>query len=269
MATRRVKVCVQLQPQHCSYPQLRDACRRVEELGVDAIFTWDHFFPLRGDPQGPHFEGWTTLAAWAEQTSGIELGVLVSCVGYRNPQLLADMARTVDQISGGRVILGLGAGWAERDYTEYGYDFGSVTSRLDLLQNALPAIRSRLGKLNPPAVRPIPFLLGGSGERRTLRMVAEYADIWHTFAEGPELARKIEVLRRHCATAGRDPAEIEIAVGIGGLGRFGGLPQAPGVEGDPQLALGATMFTMNAVGPDFDLSHVHAWLAWRDELNAR
>ncbi len=264
-----VRVCVQVQPQDCSYSQLREACRRVEELGADAVFTWDHFFPLRGDPDGPHFEAWTTLAAWAEQTSTVEVGVLVSSVGYRNPQLLADMARTVDQISDGRVILGLGAGWAERDYTEYGYDFGSVASRLDLLAESLPLIRSRMDRLNPPPVRPIPVLIGGSGERRTLRMVAEHADIWHTFATGEVLAHKIEVLRGHCAAVGRDPAEIEIAVGLGGLGRYGRLPEPPEVEGDPQLALGATMFTMNAVGPDFDLSHLPAWLAWRDELNAR
>lgn len=266
---RPVRICVQLHPQQCSYPQLRDAVARVEDLGADAVCTWDHFFPLYGDPDGRHYEAWTTLAAWAEQTSRIELGVLVSSVGYRNQNLLADMARTVDQISSGRLVLGLGAGWAERDYLEYGYEFGSVATRLDLLTEALPIITDRLARLNPPPVRPIPILIGGGGERRTLRLVAQYADQWHTFATGADLAHKLGVLARHCADLGRDPAGIDVGVGVGGLGRLGQLPGPPDRDGEPQLALGASTFTMNALGPDFDLSHLHDWLRWRDEVNAR
>ncbi len=266
-AARSLRVAVQLHPQSCTYAQLRDACRRVEDLGVDVVFTWDHFFPLHGDANGPHFECWSTLAAWAEQTSTIELGALVTCNSYRNPHLLAECAGTVDAISEGRLILGLGAGWAQRDYVENGYEFGSVASRLADLEAALPVLGKHL-TTRYPGRRP-PLLLGGAGERTTLRLVAEHADLWHSFTQGDVLQHKIEVLRGHCAVLGRDPGEIEICVGVGGLGRYGGLPGSPEVEGEPLLALGVSMVTMNAVGPEFDLSHVPAWLAWRDEVNAR
>jgi probable F420-dependent oxidoreductase len=268
MTFRPVRIAVQLQQQHASYDQLRDAVGRAEDLGVDVIFNWDHFFPLNGDPDGRHFECWTTLAAWAEQTSRVQLGLLVSCNAYRNPDLLADMARTVDHICGGRLILGIGSGWFEKDFTSYGFDFKTAGERLADLAAALPRIRSRLSALNPPPMGQLPLLIGGGGERKTLRLVAEYATIWHSFAGPAELAHKLQVLRGHCAAVGRDFEEIEVSVGVGGRGRDGGVAGDPEVEGRPLLDLGARLFTLGASGPDYDLTVLRRWLAWRDRMNA-
>jgi len=255
-----IRIGVQLQPQHSNdYAQIRDAVRRCEDIGVDIAFNWDHFFPLYGDPEGEHFECWTMLGAWAEQTSRIEIGALVSCNSYRNPELLADMARTVDHISGGRLILGIGSGWKERDYDEYGYEFGTVGSRLDDLSEALPRIKSRLAKLNPAPVRDIPILIGGQGERKTLRMVAQYADIWHGFTDAQTYPGKAEVLARHCATTGRDPATVERSSGVAGKTLDDVVANAEALA-----QLGVTLMTVGSNGPDYDLSQAEALVAWRD-----
>src|SRR5580658_8867214 len=262
MSSPGVRIGVQLQPKHARhYQSIRDAVRRCEDIAVDVAFNWDHFFPLYGDPDGAHFECWTMLGAWAEQTSRIEIGALVTCNSYRNPELLADMARTVDHISGGRLILGIGSGWFERDYDEYGYEFGTAGGRLDDLAEALPRIEKRLGRLNPPPTRDIPVLIGGGGEKKTLRLVAKHADIWHTFADFEALERKSAILAQHCAEVGRDPAEIERSVGVD---RRLGSPD----EAGPRLRdAGVTLFTVGAGGPDYDLSQLSAWIDWRNRQN--
>ncbi|MFD6268136.1 LLM class F420-dependent oxidoreductase [Nocardia asteroides] len=255
--SRPVRIGVQLQPQHApDYALIRDAVLRAEDAGVDIVFNWDHFFPLTGDPAGAHFEGWTMLGAWAEQTERVELGALVTGGGYRNPDLLADMARTVDHISGGRLILGIGAGWFQRDYDEYGYDFGTPGTRLNLLKDNLARLTARLGKLNPAPVRDIPILIGGGGERKTLRLVAEYADIWHSFADIDVLAHKNKVLAEHAAEVGTDATRIERSV------QWQGRAQA-----DALHAAGVTLFTVGVSGPDYDLATVRKAVEWRDEVN--
>jgi probable F420-dependent oxidoreductase len=258
-ATRPVRIGVQIAPQHASYATIRETAAELEELGADILFNWDHFYPLSGEPDGLHFESWTMLAALAEQTSRVELGALVNCNSYRNANLQADMARTIDHISDGRFIFGTGSGWFERDYDEYGYEFGTVGQRLDALAEALPIIEDRWSKLNPPPTRKIPVLIGGGGEKKTLRIVATHADIWHSFSDTATLERKLGILAEHGAAVGRDIGEIEISTEL----RNRSLAEAEDVR-----ALGTTLFTIGISGPDYDLSPVKDWLAWRDSINA-
>ncbi len=266
---RPVRIGVQLAPQHASYGAYRDAVLRAEDLGVDAVFNWDHFFPLTEPFDAPHFEAWTVLAAIAESTERVQFGPLVNCSSYRNADLQADMARTVDHISAhgtgvGRLIFGTGSGWAEPDYDAYGYEFGTVGSRLDDLAADLPRVRSRWDALNPAPTRRIPILIGGQGERKTLRLVAQHADIWHTFTRLDELPRKIGIFHERCTEEGRDPAEIELSTGFTIRG-FG-----PLLEDDAPNrlhALGFRLLIPAIDGPDYDLSALRPLLEWRDHMN--
>lgn len=264
MTIKPVRIGLQIQPQHADYEKIRSTAAEAEALGVDIILNWDHFYPLFGDPDGKHFECWTMLGAWAEQTSRVEIGALVTCNSYRNPELLADMARTVDHISDGRLILGIGAGWFEKDYQQYGYEFGTPGSRLADLGQALPRIESRLAALNPAPVRKIPVLIGGGGEKKTLRLVAKHADIWHSFSDPETIERKVRILHQHCADVGRDPAEIEISTGVGE-----GTAAEQQALGAALLGLGVSLFTVGVSGPNYDLATLRSWLAWRDNGESR
>ncbi|MET0828832.1 MAG: LLM class F420-dependent oxidoreductase [Microbacterium sp.] len=257
-----VRLGVQLEPQHVDYAQLRDAVRRLEDMGVDIIFNWDHFFPLSGDPDGAHLESWTMLSAWAEQTERVEFGALVNCNSYRNPDLQADMARTIDHISAkggeGRFIFGTGAGWFHRDYDEYGYEFGTPGTRLNDLAEGLARIHARWDVLNPPPTRRIPVMIGGKGEQKTLRLVARYADYWHSFVRPEELPHKYSVIEKWAEREGRDTSTLIVSNELKRRGED---------VADELFDGGVRLFTLGFPGPDFDYDRVRSWLAWRDAKN--
>ena len=221
-----------------AWPDLMATADRIEAAGFTSLFANDHFMPILGDadgpvigPQGPAFEGWMTLAAFAQRTSRVALGMMVSAVGYRNVGMTVKMATALDHASGGRIMLGLGAGWHEPEIRAFGYEELTLGQRITRLDEAARVAHGLLdgeavtfegawirvnGLRNDP--RPVqermPLLIGGSGEQRTLRIVARDADIWN--GEGsPELyAHKNAVLDERCAEIGRDPAAIRRTVGI-------------------------------------------------------
>lgn len=257
-ANRPVRIGVQIQPQRCSYAEIRRAAARLEEAGVDILFNWDHFFAQYGPSDGEHYECWTMLGAWAEATERVEVGPLVSCNSYRNPDLVADMARTIDHISGGRFILGLGAGWSERDYLEYGYEFGTPGSRLDALGHALQRIEKRWAVLTPPPSRRIPILIGGNGAAKTLRMTASYANIWHGFGSPAHIKELHAVLDRWCVAVGRDPGEIERSCRV---------RKSPDDVGADLHTVGTRLFQLVVQPGALDLGQVSDWLGFRDDMN--
>jgi probable F420-dependent oxidoreductase len=255
----RVTIGVQVIPQHGDFETMRRAWIEADTLGADRIYNWDHFFPLSGSRNGKHFESLTVQAAMAAVTKRAEISSLVICNSYRNPNLLADMARTIDHISGGRFMLGIGSGWFQTDYDEYGYEFGTAGSRLRDLARALPIIKARWERLNPPPLRRIPILIGGGGEKVTLRIVAEHADVWHAFGGPAVMKRKSDILDEWCAKVGRDPAEIQRSTTIS---RLTGKTH----DADAFLELGFTDFIVSVQGPDWDLAPLERALTWRDGL---
>jgi probable F420-dependent oxidoreductase len=253
----RLKVGVQLSNQHTTYPAYADAIKRTEDAGVDTLWNWDHFFPLSGDPNGDHFEGWTLLTAMALLTTRVEFGCLVLCNSYRNPRLLAHMSKTLDHISNGRYILGIGAGWFERDYVEYGYSFGTAPERLKALGANLPKFREYWAQEVPLPKRDIPILVGGGGEKVTLKLTAQYATMWNGFGPPETYARKNQILDDWCAQVGRDPNSIERTVSIG----VNELDQC-----DAYRAAGATHFLLMHGAP-YDVAPIKQLVAWRDAHN--
>ena len=256
--THPVRVGVSITPQHGDVATMRRRWREAEAAGADSLWTWDHFFPLNGDPDGAHFECFSLLAAMAVETERVTIGPLVACNSYRNPNLLADMARTIDHLSGGRFVLGVGSGWFERDYREYGYDFKTAPDRLRDLRANLPVVEARLAALVPGPVRgTIPIMVGGNGERVTLRIAARHAALWNGDGTPAEMARLNGVLDDRCAEIGRDPRQIERSINL-----------RPGQEGDldAYLAAGVTHFIVEPSGPDWPLDTLERLVAWRDGL---
>jgi F420-dependent oxidoreductase-like protein len=213
-------------PQDTSFDDYRELWLRCEELGYDWVSDFDHFLPIHSDPAGPQFEGLTLLSAMAAHTRRIRCGMLVLGVTYRHPAVVANMAATIDHVSGGRLELGMGAAWFELEHDQYGIPFPPIGVRMDMLDEACRIIRSlwtqetttfvgkhyRLedARLEPkPLQERLPLVIGGSGERRTLRIVAEHGDIWNTFYGDLDHYRHLlDVLARHCADVGRDPADV-------------------------------------------------------------
>ena len=218
--------------QGTGWDEFERAAVKVDELGYDHLWTWDHLYAIFGDPYQPIFEGHATLAAWAKVTTRTRIGLLVGANTFRNPGLVAKLVTTLDHISRGRAILGIGGAWFETEHTEYGIDFGaSPGTRLTWMDEAAGAMRDLLdGKLvtSPPEGRyrfrdlrmvpgpvqeHLPIMIGGSGERKTLRSVARHADMWNAMGGVEKLRHKISVLRVHCESVGRDFGEIELTCG--------------------------------------------------------
>lgn len=200
--------------------------KHAEATGWDGIWYADHFMPNATDNTGPTSECWTTLAALAASVPRVRLGSLVTGNTYRNPAVLAKMAATVDLISGGRLVLGLGAGWQENEHAAYGIPFYTVGGRLRRLEEACQVITSLFqntrtnfegryysldnAPLNPkPVQKPLPLLIGGGGEQKTLRIAARYANEWNVWGTPELLRHKMAILDKYCQEEGRDPAEIQ------------------------------------------------------------
>jgi F420-dependent oxidoreductase-like protein len=213
--------------QYTEWPSLRRAGQRADELGYDSLWTWDHLYPIVGSHRGPMFEGYLTLAGWVPVTKRATLGLMVGANTFRNPALTAKMVTTLDHMSGGRAVLGIGGAWFETEHTAFGIDFGSgFGERLDWLDEAVeimhgmlrgqePTARGhryhakRVHNDPPPLQEHLPILIGGSGERKTLRTVARFADAWNVGGSVEKVRHKDEVLRRWCEEVGRGEAEIE------------------------------------------------------------
>jgi F420-dependent oxidoreductase-like protein len=226
---RQIRFGVQTPPQNCTWQELASVWKTIDNAGYETAFGFDHFFPIFSDPSGPCYEAWVTLSALAVQTSKVEVGVLVTGNTYRNPAILAKMATTLDHACGGRLILGIGAGWFELEHTAYGIPFYTTAERIRRLDESVQIIKSlwtqprtnfkgRYYEIKdaPAEPKPVrkphpPILIGAAGEKLTLKVVAKHADIWNTFGSPALFRNKLQVLREHCATVGRNIDDIEVS----------------------------------------------------------
>ena len=229
----KVKIGALIWPQFTEWSSMRSMAVTADRVGYDNLWTWDHVYPIIGNPNGPIFEGWSTLVAWAEATKNVRIGLMVGANTFREPALTAKLATTLDHISGGRAILGIGAAWFEEEHQHFGLNFGEgFPERLRWLGEALPIMRGMLDGTEPTATGPryksqtvrnlpapvqkhLPIFIGGGGEQVTLKLVAKYGDGNNVGGTPEEVAHKEEVLLKHCAAVGRNPDEIERTVGIG------------------------------------------------------
>ncbi|CAN5640389.1 LLM class F420-dependent oxidoreductase [soil metagenome] len=219
--------------QYTDWPTILEAGLRAERLGFHSLWTWDHLYPIQGDPEGPILEGYMTLAAWAQATERIKVGLMVGANTFRNPAVVAKMVTTLDHISHGRAYLGIGAAWFETEHTAYGIPYGETPGeRLRWLGEALPVVRGMLHGENPtaagkryhakevrndppPVQDRLPLLVGGGGEKVTLKLVARYADANNVGGGIDNVRRKEAILRQHCEEVGRDHLEIERTAAMG------------------------------------------------------
>ncbi|RSM41090.1 LLM class F420-dependent oxidoreductase [Amycolatopsis balhimycina DSM 5908] len=226
-----MRFAIKTSPQNTEWADMLAVWQAADEIELfESGWTFDHFYPIFSDSTGPCLEGWVTLTALAQATKRLRLGTLVSGIHYRHPALLANMATTLDIVSGGRLEIGIGAGWNEEESGAYGMQLGSVKERSDRFEEACEVLVGLLtqetttfqgehyqltdARCEPKGVqRPHPpICIGGSGEKRTLRTAAKYAQHWNFVGGSPEeFTRKREVLHRHCADVGRDPAEITLS----------------------------------------------------------
>jgi F420-dependent oxidoreductase-like protein len=225
-----VRFGLQLWPQQTTWPEYRGASLAAEAAGWDGIWTWDHLLAIQGPWQQPIFEGWGLLHAVAAVTERVRIGLMVGANTFRNPGVTTKLVTTLDHVSNGRAVLGIGGAWFEREHEAFGIDFGaSVGERLDKLEEAVPLMRRLLDgeqvshegrfytltdALSTPAPvqAHLPILVGGSGPQKTLRTVARHADGWNTSGDVETLGERLDILARHCAEAGRDMSEIELTV---------------------------------------------------------
>jgi F420-dependent oxidoreductase-like protein len=216
--------------QATDWPLLRETALTAEAAGWDSVWVWDHLMSIIGPDDQAILEGWTAIAGIAALTSRVRVGLMVGANTFRNPGLTAKLATTLDHVSGGRAVLGLGGAWFEREHTAFGIDFGAtVGERLDWLDEAAGLIRRLLDgetvshdgpryHLSEAICRPLPvqahlpILVGGSGPRKTLRIVARHADAWNTSGHLDDVKERVAILEEHCAAVGRDPAAIERTV---------------------------------------------------------